>query len=232
LEELLRRGVEVFIGFGITERGPDDRKARQGDQTLGWLQRKAEQYRNLHVVRLGDTHAKVLLMDNRFVVVGSFNWMSFGGFDRNENGVRVVREELSTVVTVPAMIEQMFQRFRSRFDRYIGGVQPKPTPDASSLGKLAFPEAKPVPGPTPAKGPKPAQPAPVVAPMALTPRMIATHLGKKPFVVIATAMEKSQFATMETVLSDENIRAIYSEFKAALPSPSELAILRGNTGKQ
>lgn len=232
LEELLRRGVEVFIGFGITERGPDDRKARQGDQTLGWLQRKAEQYRNLHVVRLGDTHAKVLLMDDRFVVVGSFNWMSFGGFDRNENGVRVVREELSTVVTVPAMIEQMFQRFRSRFDRYIGGVQPKPAPEASSLGKLAFPEAKPTPQPTPAKVPKQARPTAVVAPMALTPRMIATHLGKKPFVVIATAMGKSQFATMETVLSDEVIRAIYSEFKAALPSPSELAILRDNPGKQ
>jgi hypothetical protein len=233
LEELLRRGVEVFIGFGITERGPDDRKARQGDQTLGWLQRKAEQYRNLHVVRLGDTHAKVLLMDDRFVVVGSFNWMSFGGFDRNENGVRVVREELSTVVTVPAMIEQMFQRFRSRFDRYIGGVQPKPASEVSSLGKLAFPEAKPAPEPTsPAKVLKPAHPATVVAPMALTPRMIATHLGKKPFVVIATAMEKSQFATMETVLSDDVIKAIYSEFKAALPSPSELEILRGNAGKQ
>lgn len=231
LEELLRRGVEVFIGFGITERGPDDRKARQGDQTLRWLQRKAEQYRNLNVVRLGDTHAKVLLMDNRFVVVGSFNWMSFGGFDRNENGVRVVREELSTVVTVPAMIEQMFQRFHSRFNRFIGNPRPKPEPETTALEKVAFPDAKPASTPPPAKAPNPPKPVAAVVPMALTPRMIANHLGQKPFVVIAAAMGKSEFATMDKVLSDEVIKAIYSEFRASLPSPSESAILRGDAGK-
>ena len=216
LEELLRRNVDVFIGFGITERGPDDRKARQGDQTLGWLQRKAEQYRNLHVVRLGDTHAKVLLMDDHFVVVGSFNWMSFGGYDRNENGIRVVREELSTVVTVPTMIEQMFQRFRSRFERYTNGAQTKPSPGR---------DTKPSAASIPAKVPPPPKPVPKKVPMALTPRMIASHLGKKPFVVIAAAMAKAEFATLDTVLSDDVVKAIYLEFKASLPSQSEIKVL-------
>lgn len=245
LEELLRKGVEVYIGFGITVRGPEDRKSRLGDQTLAWLQQKAAQYRNLHVVRLGDTHAKVLLVDDQFVVVGSFNWMSFGGFDRNENGVRVVREELSSVVTAPAMIEQMFKRFRTRFDKYTGGSSLQKAPEPTALEKLAFPTAPAVEPPKPAVAPKaepkpaPAIPRPIaVAPvlkpgmsMRLTPRMIATHLRKKPFVVISAAIEKKHFATMDSSLPDDVIKAVYSEFNAPLPSPSEIALLRDGDSK-
>ncbi len=245
LEELLRHGVEVYIGFGITERGPDDRKSRLGDQTLAWLQRKSAQFPNLRVVRLGDTHAKVLLLDDRFVVVGSFNWMSFSGFDRNENGVRVVREELSTVVTAPSLIEQMFKRFRARFDKYTGASPLKAAPEPTELEKLAFPPApasappkspptaNPAPQP-PGKGTLPGHarpPAPASAAMALTPRMIAIHLRKKTFVVVATAIEKKHFATIDTVLPDEAIKAIYAEFQAPLPSPSEIALLRNPPSK-
>jgi hypothetical protein len=237
LEELLRRGVDVFIGYGITERGPDDRKSRQGDQTLAWLQQKCAQYKNLHVVRLGDTHAKVLLMDERYVVVGSFNWMSFGGFDRNENGVRVVREELSSMVTTPALIEQMFVRYRARFDKYLVGGSPKPQ---SELERIAFPEAPRVEPPASPATPQRNPPAPIAAtptknsppaksiPMGLTPRMIAIHLKKKTFVIIATAMEKKYFATINEVLPDEAIKAIFEAFAHPLPSPTELANLRSS----
>ena len=245
LEELLRKGVEVYIGFGITERGPEDKKSRRGDQTLAWLQQKSAQYRNLHVVRLGDTHAKVLLLDDQFVVVGSFNWMSFGGFDRNENGVSVVREELSSVVTAPGMIEQMFKRFRARFDKYIGGAALQKPPELTELEKLAFPPA-PVPDPpkppvapkvepkAPAAIPRPTAPVPAVKPsmrMGLTPRMIATHLRKKPFVVIATAMEQKIFTTMDSVLPDDAIKEIYADFDSPLPTPSEVAILLKQASK-
>lgn len=242
LEELLRRGVEVYIGYGITERGPDDRKSRRGDQTLDWLQQKGAAYKNLHVVRLGDTHAKVLLMDDKFVVVGSFNWMSFGGFDRNENGVRVVREELSTMVTVPSMIEQMFVRFRGRFDRYTGGT---PTRVPSDLEKMAFPEeakpkapaalpppSKPVPAPAVAKAPPPPLAKQPVMPLKLTPRMVAMHLGKKPFVVIATAMEKGHFVKLNDILPADALRAVYGTFNHALPTAQEVETLRKATDER
>jgi hypothetical protein len=239
IEELLRKGAQVYIGFGITERGADDKKSRQGDQTLAWLQQKSAQYSNLHVVRLGDTHAKVLLVDDRFVVVGSFNWMSFGGFDRNENGVRVVREELSSFVTAPLMIEQMFKRFRARFEKYTGGATLQMVAEPTALEKLAFPLApsgdseaivppklESKPAPPIAQPPAPPSAAKPGMTMGLTPKMIATHLRKKPFVVISTAIEKKQFVEIGTILPDEVIKSIYTAFGAPLPSPSEIALLK------
>ena len=67
--------------------------------------------------------------------------------------------------------------------------------------------------------------------MGLTPKMIATHLRKKPFVVISTAIEKKHFATMDSVLPDDVIKVIYSEFNAPLPSPSEITLLRNGDSK-
>ena len=65
--------------------------------------------------------------------------------------------------------------------------------------------------------------------MGLTPKMIATHLRKKPFVVISTAIEKKHFATMDSVLPDEVIRAIYVEFDSPLPTAAEIVNLQRPT---
>jgi len=44
--------------------------------------------------------------------------------------------------------------------------------------------------------------------------------------VISTAIEKKHFATMDAVLPDDVIKAIYADFSESLPTPSEIAILR------
>lgn len=48
--------------------------------------------------RLGDTHAKVLIKDDEFAVVTSFNWLSFKGDPKlafgDEQGVLLSRREL------------------------------------------------------------------------------------------------------------------------------------------
>jgi hypothetical protein len=234
IEDLLRRKVDVYIGFGISEHERDLKKARKGERTLAWLQQKTAQYKNLFVVRLGDTHAKVLLVDDRFLATGSFNWMSFGGFDHNESGTRVVREELSYYVTSPAIIEKMFGRYKARFSKYYGVPPTQPQPVSSpasetvvsvaSVPKVA-PAAPPVTPPQPPIASPPARKGPEVE-MRLTPKMIATHLSKKPFVIIATAMEAKHFAKVDAVLPDSVTRAIYNALGAPLPTNAEVELLR------
>lgn len=108
LGTLLGRGVEVYIGWGISkfefERDADAAVQKE-------LDRLAERHNNFHFKRLGDTHAKVLLCDDQFVIVGSFNWLSF----RGDPG-RTFRDERSMLVTVPDVIEQQFNALVPRFE--------------------------------------------------------------------------------------------------------------------
>lgn len=125
IENLLRRKVTVFIGYGMPERRGDEPNEWEdrGERTLDFLQRMVATYpRLMHLVKFGDTHAKVLLKDGDTLVAGSFNWMSFGGFD-TVGGKSVSREEISIYVSDPAEVEKMFQRYLKRFaafDRSLG----------------------------------------------------------------------------------------------------------------
>lgn len=111
-EKLLKRGVQVFIGYGLGEkdndkRYPSDIKAEENIQKL------ARQYKNSFVLkRLGDTHAKILISDTKFAVTTSFNWLSFRG-DRD----RTFRDERGTLVSDPQKIDELFDSYRSRFDQ-------------------------------------------------------------------------------------------------------------------
>lgn len=119
LEALVQRKVELFIGYGMTERPEDDRNRAKDDDTLEFFRRlRARNPRQVHVIRLGDTHAKVLIKDDDFLVIGSFNWMSFGGEDWGGG----IREELSYFVKESAHVEETFEYYLKRFapfDKYI-----------------------------------------------------------------------------------------------------------------
>jgi hypothetical protein len=115
LEDLVQRKTELFIGYGISERPEDDPKAGKDEATIEFFQRLKSRFpRQVHFVRLGDTHAKVLIKDSDFVVVGSFNWMSFRGTDR---GFRP-REEQSLFCSETAVIEDTFTHYLRRFATY------------------------------------------------------------------------------------------------------------------
>ncbi len=91
LTACLNRGVEVIIAYGIGrddpgERDPD-RLARESLEAL------AKAFDNFRLVRKGNTHAKVLLVDDAYFVTTSFNWLSFRG-DPNQP----MREEEGTLV--------------------------------------------------------------------------------------------------------------------------------------
>lgn len=108
VQHLVERGVEVFIGYGL---GKDDKPGwDKGDQAIHFLNNLTQRYPNLHIHKFGDTHAKILLIDDSFAVIGSFNWLSFEGDSRGD-----FREEMSFRCNKKEEIDRLFQYYLERF---------------------------------------------------------------------------------------------------------------------
>lgn len=108
LEELLQRGVEVHIGWGISKNEQDEPNADR--QVLRRLEEIGRRHRSLDVRRLGNTHAKVLISDDRYMIVTSFNWLSFKGDPK-----RTFRDERGTLISKPDYVEAQARDWLARF---------------------------------------------------------------------------------------------------------------------
>jgi phosphatidylserine/phosphatidylglycerophosphate/cardiolipin synthase-like enzyme len=113
LRDTLRRGVHVWIGYGINReggyrRGPKGDADRDTERALKLL---ADDFANFHLNRLGDTHAKVLICDSRFSIITSFNWLSFRGDVELE-----FRDERGYYVGLRDRVDDLFDSYRARFD--------------------------------------------------------------------------------------------------------------------
>lgn len=107
LHELTKRlegGLSVYIGYGLgqEERVPD---------AVRKLEKLSASYTNFRFVRLGDTHAKVLIKDEDWLVTTSFNWLSFRGDPK-----RTFREEWGTRVAIREQVAEYAQTILSRFN--------------------------------------------------------------------------------------------------------------------
>jgi hypothetical protein len=110
-ENLLRRGVRVYIGYGLGEK--DENRSSADIQAEKILQKLAGQYsKTFTLKRLGDTHAKILISDINFAVTTSFNWLSFKG-ERD----RTFRDERGTLVTDPHKIDELFDNLVKRLTK-------------------------------------------------------------------------------------------------------------------
>jgi hypothetical protein len=103
---LARKRVEIHIGYGI---GGDRNNGDQDEWALQLLERLANENSNVTVKRLGNTHAKILVSDDRLVVT-SFNWLSFRGTRR-----RRYRQEEGMLIEVAQMVEAEYERYRGLF---------------------------------------------------------------------------------------------------------------------
>lgn len=108
VEQVLERGVEFFLGWGMSAK--EEGRGDADKEILRKLTALSKRYKNFHLKRLGRTHAKVLICDRRFIVVTSFNWLSFKGDPK-----RTFRDERGTMVTIESHINQQFDDFASRF---------------------------------------------------------------------------------------------------------------------
>jgi hypothetical protein len=109
LENLLIAGVNVYIGYGINETPTSNAKVI--DQSAkDSLLKLSQRYSNFRLARLGNTHAKVLIKDSEYAVVGSFNWLSFKG-DPNKK----LRDEQSIKIQRRDLVDRKFAELVGRF---------------------------------------------------------------------------------------------------------------------
>lgn len=101
LEGRLRAGVQVHLGHGI---GRDD--SGSDEWALRKLKNLAHRFeKNFHLVRLNNTHAKILIYDDIWINT-SFNWLSFKG-DPNQT----FRMEEGTLVQISQEVEKAYDRY-------------------------------------------------------------------------------------------------------------------------
>ncbi|WP_146176504.1 phospholipase D-like domain-containing protein [Rhodococcus sp. OK519] len=112
LERRLRAGVEVHIGHGY---GPDDRGS--DGSALQRLDNLAKRFERLRVVRLQNTHAKILIFDDVWITT-SFNWLSFRG-----DPDRTYRMEEGTLVQIASEVDKAFVRYTGILDA--DGMDPR-----------------------------------------------------------------------------------------------------------
>jgi hypothetical protein len=109
LETLLISGVSIYIGYGINE--TPTVKVRAKDQVAkDNLLKLSQRFPHFRFARLGNTHAKVLIKDSEYAVVGSFNWLSFKG-DPNQQ----FRDEQSIKIQRADLVESKFAELAGRF---------------------------------------------------------------------------------------------------------------------
>ena len=100
------KGVEVWIGYGF---GEADHREKQTLDRLKEIQKK-KGGRKLRLYRIGDSHAKVVICDDKYMITTSFNWLSFAG--RQDWGNRI---EFGTLVkdkrAVAAMLDLVMPLF-------------------------------------------------------------------------------------------------------------------------
>jgi len=115
MKSFLRRGGHLWIGYGYPH--DEEYKGKRTEKAVKQLKEKLASNR-FHAVRLGDTHEKILICDDKFAIVGSYNWLSFRG-DRKRGFVA----ETSLYVGIRDVVLQLVERVRRRFDKKEGGSQ-------------------------------------------------------------------------------------------------------------
>lgn len=110
IEKALRRNTRVIIGYGISKKEDSDKWILQ---KLTDIQKK--KYGNkLLLVKLSNTHEKVLMKDNEYMVITSFNWLSFKG-DPNKG----FRQETGYYTESQEAIKQMKANLSNRMNTKI-----------------------------------------------------------------------------------------------------------------
>jgi hypothetical protein len=107
LENALEHQVSVHIGWGISK--DEQREPNADPAVLDQFRRLSKRFPNLNVRRLGSAHSKVLVSDRRYVIVTSFNWLSFRGDPK-----RTYRYEHGTLVARSAYVETEAERWITR----------------------------------------------------------------------------------------------------------------------
>ena len=78
IEKALERKVKIFISYGMKKRSKSDKEPID-KEALIYLHELKNKYKDLFTLKETNDHSKILISDDNFAIVGSFNWLSYGG---------------------------------------------------------------------------------------------------------------------------------------------------------
>ena len=103
IEAAVNRGVEVTIKYGLKPRNRFDKIGIDEESKRFFNSLDKSFFRLIK----GDDHSKIVICDNEFMIMGSFNWLSFGG--GNEPNAR---GETSSIIKNEAEIKKQIAKFQ------------------------------------------------------------------------------------------------------------------------
>lgn len=106
IESALQKGIKVSIKYGLKprnrfEKDPIDTKSKM------LFDKWDKSYPNFKATT-DNNHSKILICDDEFMIIGSFNWLSFGGLADKDGDTR---GETSSVVKNLDSIQKEIDKF-------------------------------------------------------------------------------------------------------------------------
>lgn len=77
-ERLLKKNVEIKIIYGMPNKNKSDADT-QTEKMAKKLKKRYKSYGDLFKMKHGDTHEKIVICDKKYMMLGSFNLLSFNG---------------------------------------------------------------------------------------------------------------------------------------------------------
>lgn len=103
IQKAVKKGVKVTIKYGMKPRNRFD-KAGIDNESKSFFGNLDKNYFKLINT---DDHSKILICDDSFMIMGSFNWLSFGGGNEKD-----ARGETSSINMNQAEIKKQIEKFR------------------------------------------------------------------------------------------------------------------------
>ena len=103
MRKALSRGVKIFVGYGYDER--DDTATQEAISYMNSLLKLG-----LKLRKMSSTHEKILICDTRFVVITSYNWLSF----RQWKG-HAIRREIGLICKLKGAVQTYIDELLPRF---------------------------------------------------------------------------------------------------------------------
>jgi phosphatidylserine/phosphatidylglycerophosphate/cardiolipin synthase-like enzyme len=99
IQGALRKGVKVKILYGIGKNENSDNeisksRGKRSEEIAQKLEQDFQIYGHTFKIKKRDTHSKILICDNKFAIIGSYNFLSFSGEYEKDT-----RDEIAAVTT-------------------------------------------------------------------------------------------------------------------------------------
>lgn len=111
IESALRRGVKIYIKYGLTQMRKDDKESID-NISRNILDKLKQKFKDLLIIKKDNSHAKILICDENIMIIGSLNWLSFGIKSGKNNEDNNTREEISNINTNKDSIKREIEKFK------------------------------------------------------------------------------------------------------------------------